>query len=112
MSNQIYPIKTKRGKIDREIRSTKLPNALRRFTFCAVQVNRKTVVMLGIAKIQNPLASLNSNLEKMEQLKLKQKVPSPRSSPELDDSGLTLEVKFSVSATISKRILLTDEQRL
>ena len=49
--------------------------------------------MLGIAAAQNPMAELEANMEKIQQLKLKQKAPSLRSSPELDDSGLTLEVQ-------------------
>ena len=50
--------------------------------------------MLGIATAKNPMAELEANMERIEQLKLKQKAPSPRSSPELDDSGLTLEVQI------------------
>lgn len=53
---------------------------------------RSIVKMLGIATAQNPMAELEANMEKIGQLKLKQKRHSPRSSPELDDSGLTLEV--------------------
>ena len=49
--------------------------------------------MLGILTAKNPMGELEANMEKVEQLKLKQKVPSLRSSPELDDSGLTLEVR-------------------
>ena len=48
--------------------------------------------MLGIATGQNLMGDLESNMEKIKQLKLKQKGFSPRSSPELDDSGLTFEV--------------------
>lgn len=53
---------------------------------------RSFVKMLGIATAQNPMAELEANMEKIGQLKLKQKRHSPRSSPELDDSGLTLEM--------------------
>ena len=49
--------------------------------------------MLGIAAAQNSMDELEVNMEKMRQLKLKQKAQSPRSSPELDDSGLTEEVR-------------------
>ena len=49
--------------------------------------------MLGVATAKNSMAELEANMEKIEQLKLKQKAPSLRSSPELDDSGLTLEVQ-------------------
>lgn len=57
--------------------------------------------MLGIAAAQNSMDELELNMEKMRQLKLKQKASSPRSSPELDDSGLTEEVK-------TQRLLLTN----
>jgi len=80
---------------EREIRSTKKAHTFEQFTFCAVIVKKGelVVIMLGIATAQNPMAELEANMEKIQQLKLKQKEPSPRSSPELDDSGLTMEVK-------------------
>lgn len=71
---------------------------LKRFTFCAVPVKEgeaertRLFKMLGIATAQNAMSDLEANMEKMRELKLKQKGVSPRSSPELDDSGLTVEV--------------------
>lgn len=95
----MHPIKRKSAKhLPAKYKVQNRCKLLKRFTFCAVPVKEGEVEhtrlskMLGIATAQNAMSDLEANMEKMRELKLKQKGVSPRSSPELDDSGLTVEV--------------------